>query len=461
MSVAISAAWARQALPVLESTRTELTQMLKRGDKIRNADLVNRILQDPLLAAQVLRFINQRERSALAAEVMSVDGALMLMGVNAFADRLMSLPTVESILLPAHPQRYLQVLREIHTARVTAKIARELGVLRYDAHVDELFMSGLISRSHELIRLLDVAGNSPSVLPLPDVLHAWKMPTQLVGLLSTPHEMSAREVLNQAAITLGTHLGLGWWTGSVQQALSQAASAVGGHVQEVWQSVVRVLLQSARKDKLAAQVWPAARWLTMLPGEWPQPQKKSDAEIVSRPSVEKIKSRVAIMQQSALAGASFNQIMQQAVDTLTQGVALPKVVFWLLVAGENALKPRHVVGYPADATIHGLKVSLETPHLLTKLMLKPQSIRINQENRKQFEGLLPADLRAELTSLDACAMSLYVGDKPVGLLLAVGSTETGMPTPISDEQYNAFKQICGVTSRYLTEKASRLQSGQS
>lgn len=460
MSTATSTAgWSRQMLPLLESTRTELSHMLKRGDKIRNADLVNRILQDPLLAAQVLRFINQRERSSLAAEVVSVDGALMLLGVNAFAEKMLALPTVESILLPNHPQRYLQVLREIHIARTTARIAREFGVLRYDAHVDELFMSGLLCRSHELIRLLDVAEKPASSPELQELLASWKMPHQLVNLLLTPQEMSAREVLNQAAVALGAGLGTGWWGAGVQQALSQAASAVGGQVQEVWGTVLRVLLQSARKDKLSAQVWPAARWLPMLPGDWPQPQKKLEVEATPKPSVEKIKSRVALMQQSALAGASFNQIMQQAVDTLTQGVALPRVVFWLLVAGENALKPRHVIGYPSDNSIHGLKLDLDTPHLVTKLMLKPQSILINSGNRKQFEGMIPASLRAELGEHDACAMSLYVGDKPVGLLLAVGASESGTPLLISDAQYNAFKQVCGVTSRYLTEKAARLQSG--
>lgn len=79
-----------------------------------------------------------------------------------------------------------------------------------------------------------------------------------------------------------------------------------------------------------------------------------------------------------------------------------------------------------------------------RLLEKPQSLWFNPVTAAQFTPLLPNDLRSVYATAHFCAMSIFLGDKPLGVILADCADAA-----LSEHHYQHFKQICLLTSRAL------------
>lgn len=450
--------WAQRALPILQSTKSALTAYIGRTEAARVDQVVELVLRDPLLTAHALRHINQRRRTSMAADVVSIENVILLMGLEAFVNQFSQLPTVESLLLPKQQARYFSLLRHIATARLAARLAREFGLLRYDSRLDEIYVTALLADLPLLLRHLDAGleTQAPAVdlasvtFPL---FARWRLPEAFNSLLDESSAASQRTMLHQSALRLADHLQLGWWQTGVADEVQLATQALAMPQFEVWALICRSLLHFARDDWPYPQIFPPARWLPMLPGEWPKPAVKAPPKPAKTetPSLQDI---LRELQHAGQSGASFNQIMGLSIRAQADAIGLKRIVFGLLLAGQNLLKARYVVGASDDDPLRSFQVELSMPHLFTKLMLKPQSVWLNQANRSQFEALLPRGLRLAVGDGDFLAMSLFVEDKPVGIFYA-----DNHGAAISEAQYTAFKQVCLMAGQALTQQAKRLALG--
>lgn len=446
--------WASRPLPILQSTKAGLAGFAGKGESARIGDIADLVLRDPLLTAHALRQINGRERSSLAADVVSIESIVMLMGVDAFIGQFSRLPTVESLLLPKHAAQYHALLQEVATARLAGRLARDLGFQRYDAHLDEVFVTALLARIPRMLQHLAPGMPAPpadAAVPMTVLARRWKLPEVCSNLLDPEHGVEVqRGEIQRAAIRLAEHLQLGWWQAPIGADLQLAGEVLGISTAEVWALVRRALLDFAHRDWPYAQIFPPARWLAMLPGEWPKPQPKAGAA----PAKAGFNELLRGLQAAGDSGASFNQIMTHAIRALAEGAGFKRILFGLMVAGQRSLKTRYVFGAPADDPLRAFEIELGTPHLFSKLLLKPQSVWLNVGNRPQFEALLPRGLRQAAGEGDFMAMSLFVNDKPVGLFFA--DSQGGA---LSDAQYAGFKQVCLLTGQCLTRQARRLDLG--
>jgi len=456
--------WAERPLPILESTHAALKGLADHAETVRTSELVDVVLRDPLLTAHALRYINQRERGSLAADVVSVESVILLMGVNAFLERYTRHVTVESMLLPKHAANYFALLRDIATARLAARLAREFGLIRFDARLDEIYITALMANLPNLLRHLEVGlpDKAPPVdvdsVPL-SLFGRWHLPDVFVTLLDESGSSSQRSLLHQAALRLAERLQLGWWQEGIDADIHLAAHMLGISQGQAWRVVYTAMLHFARKDWPYAQIFPPARWLVMLPGEWPKPKPKEQAatpsaQIAQIPAKASLADIMRELQRGSESGASFNQTMGLAVRALSEGIGLRRIVFSLLMAGQNILKTRYIIGAAQEDPLRTFQIDLTAPHLFTRLMQKPQSVWLTQANRAQFEALLPRGLRAAAGQGDFMAMSLFVDERPVGLFFA----DSG-GGPQSEAQYNAFKQVCLLTGQCLTRQAKRLDLG--
>jgi transcriptional regulator with GAF, ATPase, and Fis domain len=150
-------------------------------------------------------------------------------------------------------------------------------------------------------------------------------------------------------------------------------------------------------------------------------------------------------------GAPTNQVMTLAVRALSEGLAMQRIAFTLLMAAENSLRARYVQGVAPTDPLQNLRISLEKQHVLTKLLQKPQSFWLNAANYAQFSPHLPIELVEQVGAKSFCAMSIFVGDKPVGLIYA----DCGLLGEVTDFHYQHFKQICLLASKALAHNARR------
>ncbi|AMC34177.1 HDOD domain-containing protein [Janthinobacterium sp. B9-8] len=455
-NVAWLAYWARRGLPILQSSREQLLAALRRADRLHPSDLADIVLKDPLLTAQALRYINQRQKSSLAADITTINGIVMLMGIAPFIEHFARMPVLEEVL-QSHPRTIARIHKHIADSRFAAKMAREFAGERYDAHLDEVFVSALFSHVPEILELLahDTDLSAPLGRDQPhSLLAAWSLPPSLSALLTnTGGEVLPRQALQHATLQLAHLLDRGWWQPDVSSALQIMAEILGTSVDDVWQRTNRLMLQYARTEP-QKQGWPAARWLPMLPGEWPQPVVATPASApaapakpeVIRPEADVLAERMQALHLAGAQGAPANQIMGLAVRALAEGLGMRRILFALLVAGENAIKARFAHGIEASDPARQLHVKLDEPHLLTKLMLKQQSIWLNSGNAASLEPILPTGFRAQIGQEDFCAMSIFVGDKAVGIIYA----DRRGGDRLADAHYQHFKQIGLLTSRALS-----------
>lgn len=451
--------WAQRPLPVLQSTKAALLQYEGQAETARTDEIVALILRDPLLTAGALRVVNQRPRTGLISDVVAIENVVLLMGVDNLVAQFGRLPTVESLLLPKAPAAYVALLREISTSRLAARLAREFANLRYDARLDEIFVTALLASLPKLLRIIEAGLKTPapkvdlSQVTLP-LFSRWRLPDVFATLLDDTGNGTQRSMMQQAVLRLAERLQLGWWQDGVGEDIHVIAHTVGIHESECWERVCKTLLHFARKDWPYPQIFPPARWLVMQPGEWPKPVAKT-ATGPTAPAKPTLNDILREIQAAGQSGASFNQIMSLSIRAMSEGLGLQRIVFALLLAGQNALKTRYVIGAEGDDPLRGFDVDLSAPHLLTRLMLKPQSIWLSRSNQAQYEALLPKSLRQSVGEGEFFAMSLFVEDKPVGLFYADRRAGAGL----TEAQYTAFKQICLLTGQSLTRQAKRLDLG--
>ncbi|MFC4161558.1 hypothetical protein [Chitinimonas lacunae] len=443
--------WAKRPLPILQSTKAGLTELATQGEALRASAISDLALQDPLLVAQALRAVNQRERTGLVSDVVAMESVILLMGVDGFIGRFTKLPTVEESLLPKHAAHYMALLNEVAVARLGARLAREFGMLRYDARLDEIFITALLAHLPRMLRRIEpgLGVEVPPVdwsrIALP-LFARWRLPEVFATLLDDSGTTNQRALLHQAALRLAERLPFGWWQDGIDEDMMLAAHTLSCEPREISDLVNRCLLYFARHNWPYPRIFPAARWLPMLPGPWPKPQQAATAQ--TRPGLADI---LRELQHAGEVGASFNQMMSLAIRAMTEGLGLRRVVFGLLLAGQNALRTRYLVGVAADDPLRSFQVDLNLPHLFTQLMLKPQSVWLAEANRAKLESMLPRGLRAVIGEGEFFAMSLFVEDKPVGLFYA----DNRRGAALNDSQYAAFKHICQLTGQCLTRQVKR------
>lgn len=445
--------WLNRPMPILEASKTNLQQMLRRAERVRAADVAHVVLADPLLTLQALRFIGRRERTSMAAEVVSIESIVMLMGVAPFLERFGFLPTVESVLLPAAPSEYAVFMQLVMQARFSARLAQIYADLRYDARMDEIVVAALLSRSNALLTL--VGGRLDSTMPRPDdepcrFLSQQKIAQAVVSLLDGKENTVPRAVLQQSVLRLSDALQTGWWQQPVVQELDLIAKVLEVPPDLIWQTLCRVALAFAHEQSTLPDVIQPARWLAMLPGEWPAPILPDEKQAVSRgATADPLSTHLQALHQAGKQRTTAKDIMALAVRALAEGAGMQRIVFALISPGLPELHSRFVMGWPQDHAIRKLQIRTDAAGLFAKLMEKPQGLWIRESNARQYQAHIPAIVREGFSGGSFCLMSIFAGNKPIGLIMA----DRSVRDLLTENHYKHFKQICLLTTQALTYNA--------
>ncbi|QLG87877.1 HDOD domain-containing protein [Chitinibacter bivalviorum] len=448
--------WSAKPLPILQASRNHIISMVRRADRIKPAEIADVVLQDPLFTAQLLRVVNQREKNSLSADIASVESAILLIGVHPFLDRFARHTTVESLLLPDLQNEYAQLLKWVFHSRVLRRLSKEFAKQRYDAKVDEVQVSALLSN---LVNILPLISKAPSIglssckVDLVRLLKAWQYPHTIYDLLGTMAEPTPRYALQKAVLPLLDCLDKGWWGDDLQPLLNTIGLVLDQPIESVWHTITKHLLKLSQDMGEQAAFFTPARWLVMLPGAWPQERQAIAVEPKKAMTIERdvLAERMQALHLAGLQGAPTNQVMSLAIRAIADGLGMNRIAFALFMAAENKLRTRYVHGSEQTDVLRQMVISLEEPHIFTRMLQKQSSIWLNASNLVQYQPLLPAEFRDQLDVKSFCAMSIFVGDRPLGVLYA----DAGGLAQVSEHQYQYFKQISTLTCRALAHNARR------
>jgi HD-like signal output (HDOD) protein len=221
-------------LPVLRLTARELAQARQDSERVTLHDLTRIIFRDPLMAVNVLSYIQPLHGKALRSEITTVGGAVMMLGIEPFFRQFQQQPVLED-LLSAHPEVILGVLKRIRRAQRAAHFAHGWATWRHDLNIEEVTLAALLhdlaelllwcfapvlggavdrlQRRHPGLRSVDaqveVFGISAHQLQLALCAH-WNLPQLVRQLMDDEHAEHPRVRNVALAVNLARHTSDGW-----------------------------------------------------------------------------------------------------------------------------------------------------------------------------------------------------------------------------------------------------------
>src|SRR5690606_1337180 len=114
----------------------------------------------------------------------------------------------------------------------------------------------------------------------------------------------------------------------------------------------------------------------------------------------------------------------------------------------SVLRTRFCHGAAEQDPLRRFALSLATPSLFSRLLTRPQCVRVDVPYRGELRALMSEELVRQLGPAAFCAMSLVVHDKPLGILFA------DRARPLDEVEYRQLRQLCQLTSAALTTSAS-------
>lgn len=448
------AEWTNRPLPMLQTSKDQLLPMLRRPDRVRLPDLVDIVLRDPLLTAQVLRTVNHRERTSLSADVVSIENCLALYGIGPFLERFANGPVVETTLMPNHPQAYAALLTAITNLRFSARLAREYAGQRFDAKLDEIFIAAILSGLPKLLNLLSPQ-HSRLVLEQTaahDLLVAWHFPEPLLQLQAGSAIVTPRQQLQVAVLALANALDHGWWQTDVQQALEVIVEILQIPQEECWTIASSGVLRFVRKEGDRVTRLQAAYALPMLPGEWEKPAEVAPAAVAApQATAIMFAERLHALHEACKKGVKPSQLIELALRVFTDGLAIQRVAFLVFSEPDNQLRARFVQSPEIHDRLRDFTLPMDNVHLFARLMQKPQAVWLSEATRSNLQKLLPGTWLQRFGAGDFYAMSVFMNDRPVGLF--VGQRTASLA--LDETTFTQFKQVCLLVSRALAERNAR------
>ncbi len=447
-------------IPILARTAARLTAMREEEERITARDIAAVVLRDPLMTLSVLRFSQSKLRARQRTEVTTVEHAIMMHGVGPFFDEF-DKPLILEDELATHPQALAGARAVISRAYQAAVTARHFSALRHDMESEEVTIAVLL---HDLAEMLvwctvpevtlqlehmlgchpglrsaaaqrAVLGFSFAELQLA-LARTWRLPQLLQWLMDDAHSEHPRVQTVRHSVALARHCAHGWFDPALPDDYRGLQKVVGLPTDQVRRAVRQCVLQAARNWRSYA-VQPAATWIPMLPGEWPQQVHKAAAQ--SEMAREALVKRCLDQLACAHPGPGMARaLVAVAFYALEQGIGLRRIWLGSFDPGTNRVQPRHVLMLDGGLLPGELSFEAGDASLFDRLRDKGQAVWYRPAQTAKLEVLLPAHLRERLGKRSFYAMGLQGPDQPAAVLIADSGSA---PDTLDESGYNAFKTL--------------------
>lgn len=137
-------------LPVLKQTARDLAA-LREDDKRLNANSVAEIIaRDPIMTVKLLRYLQQHKYKVQTAEVIQVEQALLMLGLEPFFNNVAAEPLAE-VMLNTRIVALTAMLHVVHRSHRASEYAKDWAVRLHDLHYEEVRVAALL---HEIAEIL-------------------------------------------------------------------------------------------------------------------------------------------------------------------------------------------------------------------------------------------------------------------------------------------------------------------
>ncbi|MES1981991.1 MAG: HDOD domain-containing protein [Pseudomonadota bacterium] len=137
-------------IPVLKQSARDIAALRKDAEHLGARAMAAVVLRDPMLTAKLLRYLQQHKHRSQEHEVVEVEQALLMLGVETIFNRLPLQPVMDEVL-HGHLDALICALRVVHRSNRAATYAYDWAVRQRDMHFEEVHVATLL---HDLAELL-------------------------------------------------------------------------------------------------------------------------------------------------------------------------------------------------------------------------------------------------------------------------------------------------------------------
>lgn len=250
----------------------------------------------------------------------------------------------------------------------------------------------------------------------------------------------------------------GWYNDEMQHLFEQFAEWLQQPVDSVISRTHEFSILAARNTPVPDAWQPAARLILTQDQLWALPQlqqeqehlaeKKSQEQSLENTTKTPAEDVFAIIKKLVQQPTTKqSEVLSVCLKSLFQDLCMSRVSLFLLTPNRKNLHNRMSIGVEKNSPLRELHIDLEKSSLLKILLNKPQAIWINQNSLKKYQTLIPQSFMASIMTDNFLAMSLFIADKPLGIVYADRSNTT---ETIDPEIFTQFKKLISFTSKALT-----------
>lgn len=140
----------RADIPVLKQTARELDVLREDANKLNARGVADCISGDPMLTVKLLRYLQQHKHRSQTNEVVQIEQALLMLGVEAFYNKVPASPLVQDAL-KGQMEALVHLLHVVHRSHRAAEYAFDWAVRLNDLHFEEVRIAALL---HDLAEML-------------------------------------------------------------------------------------------------------------------------------------------------------------------------------------------------------------------------------------------------------------------------------------------------------------------
>lgn len=137
-------------LPVLKHTARDLSALRVDKKRLNAHSIAGIVASDPIMTVKLLRYLQQHKHKAQTTEVVQVEQALLMLGIETFFNNVSPHPLAEE-MLKAHIGALPPMLRVVHRSYRASGYAVEWAVQLRDMHYEEVRIAALL---HDIAEIL-------------------------------------------------------------------------------------------------------------------------------------------------------------------------------------------------------------------------------------------------------------------------------------------------------------------
>lgn len=140
----------RSELPVLKQTARDLAALRADENKLTVLAITGVIAHDPMMTVKLLRYLQQHKHKTQTTEVIQIEQALLMLGIEPFYNNVAPQPVVEG-MLKGHFAAIPPMLRVVHRSHRASQYAMDWAVQLRDLHYEEVRIAALL---HDIAEIL-------------------------------------------------------------------------------------------------------------------------------------------------------------------------------------------------------------------------------------------------------------------------------------------------------------------